>query len=78
MPLSWHPELALNQAMWDRNKPCPLSTLKLEETDIESERENDSQKYRQYLPWDVVKKYLKDGKIDENDWLWQNQGEDCP
>jgi CRISPR-associated protein Cmr3 len=82
VPLSWHPELALNQAMWDRSKPCPLSTLQTQKTDIELEEESDSTLYRRYLPWDVVLKYLQTGEIDPKDWEVKNKlkdrGEDCP
>jgi CRISPR-associated protein Cmr3 len=81
VPLAWDNQLPLHHALWDRNQPCPLCTPRKNGTQAEDDDEEDSgseDKYRQYLPSDVVEKYLNQGKIDPNDWLAKPDEEDKP
>lgn len=74
IPLEWNSKLALCHAIWDRSKPCPLGKEKSvdRESKQEIEAEKEERKYRQYLPWTIVMKYLETGKIDEQDWILSN------
>jgi CRISPR-associated protein Cmr3 len=74
----WNPSFPLlNQALWNRNKPCPL--VKPMGTHSGDENKDSSeQKFRQYLPYEVIKEYLKTGGIDKKDWLPQTKGEVKP
>lgn len=69
VPLVWEKELALNHAFWDKSKPCPLGKVKPKE---------DDKKYRQYLPINIIKKYLKEGIIEKEDWELKHLGENQP
>ncbi len=71
VPLAWNEKSPLHQALWDRREPCPLCPLPKSRTEEEEEDdEKDSEdKYRQYLPSDVVEKYLEKGEISPDDWL---------
>jgi CRISPR-associated protein Cmr3 len=71
VPLAWNEKSPLHQALWDRREPCPLCPLPKSRTEGEEEEdEKDSEdKYRQYLPSDVVEKYLEKGEISPDDWL---------
>jgi CRISPR-associated protein Cmr3 len=62
-PLAWHENLPLNHAMWDKTKPCPLSTIKAQDINSDAEDNPETETYRQYLPWYVVEKYLETGLI---------------
>jgi CRISPR-associated protein Cmr3 len=64
VPLSWKSELALNNALWDKTKPTPLTTI----DPADSDDKKRGIKYRQYLPWDVVLQYLETGSIRVTDW----------
>ncbi len=86
IPLDWaegHP--LKNQILWDKLQPCPLVKLPGSPPDNEDEKKSDihcsassEKKYRQYFPWDVVKDYLEDGRINPEAWIVQNEGEDKP
>ncbi|MBR8829384.1 MAG: CRISPR-associated protein Cmr3 [Gomphosphaeria aponina SAG 52.96 = DSM 107014] len=76
IPLPWNKELALNQAMWDENKPAPLGTIKTNKEDEDDEEE--TPKLRRYLPYSVVKEYLTKSSIGKEDWKVKNPGEDKP
>lgn len=74
VPLAWDDKLPLTHALWDQREPCPLCTPPKAGTqapdDDDDDEDSDSEKeYRQYLPSDVVEKYLTQGKIDRDDWL---------
>ncbi len=76
LPLEWVPEHPLKAGLlWDKFRPMPLVKSVRSSEDGES---GDEPKYRQYLPQEVVAKYLSDGKIDDSDWLLAKQGEDKP
>ncbi len=74
----WNPNFPLlNQALWNHNKPCPL--VKPNGTCSGDEDKDSSDKeFRQYLPYEVIKEYLKTGGIDKKDWLAQTKGEVKP
>lgn len=70
VPLAWQSDSHFHQALWDESKPCPLvkpgqvSPEKEDEEDFENDK-----KFRQYLPYQVVKEYLETGQIDRKLWL---------
>lgn len=77
LPLVWQEALALNHAMWDKTKPCPLATQR----PINGDRDDEAVetfKYRQFLPWKVVYQYLETGTIAEKEWQLEHRGEDRP
>ncbi|NER22907.1 MAG: CRISPR-associated protein Cmr3 [Symploca sp. SIO1C2] len=81
IPLAWQETLPLNHALWNQTQPCPLCALpqSSNNTDEEEEEADSEEKYRQYLPSDVVEKYLDQNQtIDPEDWLLQHKGEDQP
>ncbi len=80
VPLTWHEQSHLRQALWDDQQPCPLSKLPSPASDTEDEDDADmtEDKYRQYLPWDVVEQYLHSGQISRDNWVVEHQGEDKP
>jgi CRISPR-associated protein Cmr3 len=71
LPLEWVAEHPLkNGLLWDKFQPMPL---------VKSVRAaSDETKYRQYLPQEIVAKYLNDGTIDDADWRLAKEGEDKP
>lgn len=70
VPLDWNKQLPLNHAFWDKTKPCPLTKIKQKTEKNNTHLENeDNNKYRQYLPWDIIKKYLETGKLAPEDLL---------
>lgn len=88
VPLAWHQQLPLHQALWDQNQPCPLFPPPIE-TDTETEidkttpslchtKKEDRVGDRQYLPIDVVEKYLQTGKISQTDWVAIDESEVKP
>ncbi|MBD2139425.1 CRISPR-associated protein Cmr3 [Anabaena sp. FACHB-1237] len=80
VPLAWEKQSHLNNALWDKTQPCPLVKPynKEEEKNYNSGKEQ-SPEFRQYLPYDVVKKYLKKGQIDKEDWkVIEDSHEDKP
>ncbi len=81
VPLAWNDESSLNQALWDKSQPCPLSLLpKRGNKNQDKDEDNSEDKYRQYLPSEVVEKYLEQGKISPEDWLMKpdEEGDDKP
>lgn len=71
VPLAWNEKSPLHQAIWDRREPCPLCPLpknRAEEEEEDDDKDSED-KYRQYLPSDVVEKYLEKGEISPDDWL---------
>ncbi|WP_107667203.1 type III-B CRISPR module-associated protein Cmr3 [Cyanothece sp. BG0011] len=76
IPLEWHKKSPLKHIFWDKTQPCPLIKKSLENT--QDDQEDDAEKYRQYLPSNVIKTYLETGYIEEKDWKLQHKGEDKP
>ncbi len=78
VPIDWCSSHPIQQTMWDKTQPSPLcSPVSLSEIDNSEEEENEKD-YRQYLPADVVTKYLETGKIEESDWLAKDKSETQP
>jgi CRISPR-associated protein Cmr3 len=79
VPLAWNDLSPLHQALWDKSQPCPLSSLP-KSKDEEEKSEDSEDEYRQYLPSEVVEKYLEEGKISPEDWLMKpdEDGKDKP
>ncbi|MGB8690729.1 MAG: type III-B CRISPR module-associated Cmr3 family protein [Microcoleus sp.] len=77
VPLDWDENHHLNQqVLWDRERPCPLvKPSHLKKGDEDKESENDNCKSRKYLPLEVVEKYLKNCRIDKEDWLAKDETE---
>lgn len=75
IPLNWHSQSNLHQALWDRHQPCPLVKPTL--ADKEQDDQEQGQKYRRYLPFEVVERYLQ-GKIQRQDWKTDDEGEVKP
>ncbi len=80
IPWEWDKNLAISQALWNKHEPCPLSALPPTSAERESEEDasNTEVKYRQYLPYNMVEKYLRSGKISRDDWMMKYEGEDQP
>ena len=85
VPLTWETESYINNALWDKTQPCPLVKAHNKKDDDEDDKDDFVKcsgvetKFRQYLPYCVVKKYLKTGKIDKNDWnIIKDSHEDKP
>lgn len=82
VPLTWEIESYIKNALWDKTQPCPLVKAhhKKDDDDDDLVKGNGVEtKFRQYLPYCVVKKYLKTGKIDKNDWnIIKDSHEDKP
>jgi CRISPR-associated protein Cmr3 len=82
VPLTWETESYIKNALWDKTQPCPLVKAhhKKDDDDDDLVKGNGVEtKFRQYLPYCVVKKYLETGKIDKNDWnIIKDSHEDKP
>jgi CRISPR-associated protein Cmr3 len=86
LPLDWATDHPLQgQLEWDRTQPSPLvrppgsSSNDGDDDDLVDPCPGGSEvKYRQYLPHDVVLKYLKNGTIAPDAWQVQHEGEDQP
>ncbi|MDM3854315.1 MAG: type III-B CRISPR module-associated Cmr3 family protein [Aphanizomenon gracile PMC649.10] len=85
VPLTWETESYINNALWDKTQPCPLVRPHNSKDDDEDDKDDFVKcsgvetKFRQYLPFCVVKEYLKTGKIDKNDWnIIKDSHEDKP
>jgi CRISPR-associated protein Cmr3 len=82
LPLEWvdgHPlkaGLLGDRLLWDKFQPMPL--VKSGRAASDGSNNEDEAKYRQYLPHDIVTKYLSEGKIADADWLLDKKGEDKP
>jgi CRISPR-associated protein Cmr3 len=72
VPLEWETESYINNALWDKTQPCPLVKLHSKKDDEDDDDfvkcSGVETKFRQYLPFCVVKQYLKTGKIDKHSW----------
>jgi len=74
-PLDWLEKTSLNHALWDPARPCPLAPSNfhnLGKADLKQDQN------RQYLPSNVVERYLATGKIDPQHWQCQHHGEQGP
>jgi CRISPR-associated protein Cmr3 len=85
VPLTWETESYIKNALWDKTQPCPLVKPHNSKDDDEDDKDDFVKcsgvetKFRQYLPYCVVKKYLETGKIDKNDWnIIKDSHEDKP
>lgn len=71
-PVCWLPEDHPSRHMlWDKDKPAPLVLDKSESDD--PQRKADNKKYRQFLPFDVVYKFLEGKILAPEDWLVNQQ-----
>ncbi len=78
VPLAWEKDSHLHQALWDKRQPSPLvqpANASRPNNKQASSKDKDS---RQYLPCEVVKKYLQTGSIDKKDWEPENEEEKEP
>ncbi len=74
VPLAWDENSNLHQALWDKQQPCPL--VKPSDCNKDHERKDEeigNYKFREYLPFTTVKKYLDSGIIDRGDWLTEDK-----
>lgn len=79
VPLDWTTEHPFyNHLQWDRLQPCPLVKPEKHQAEIEAAEDDSDQAYRQYFPWTVVQRYLETGRVEQQDWLLQVEGEDQP
>jgi len=86
LPLDWATDHPLQgQLEWDRTQPCPLvkppgsSSNDGDDDDSADPCPGGSEvKHLQYLPYDVVREYLKNGTIAPDAWQVQHEGEDQP
>ncbi len=77
LPLEWVAEHPLKDGLlWDKFRPMPL--VKSGQSASDGSNDRDKSEYRQYLPHEIVAKYLREEKIDEFDWRLAKQGEDKP
>lgn len=78
IPIVWNQQHHLqNQILWNQEEPAPLVKA-LESKNNDDSTENNDEKFRQYLPADVVQKYLESGKISKESWLTENLDEIQP
>ncbi|MBE9186518.1 CRISPR-associated protein Cmr3 [Microcoleus sp. LEGE 07076] len=74
VPLAWDKNSNLHQALWDKQQPCPL--VKPSDCNKDHERKDEeigNYKFREYLPFTTVQKYLHSGKINRDDWLTEDK-----
>lgn len=80
VPLAWDDNHHLSkQVLWDKQQPCPL--VKPSDCNKEDERQDEAigdRKFREYLPFATVEKYLNSGTIDREEWLTTDQTEIKP
>ncbi len=71
VPLAWENKSHLHHALWDDSQPCPLvkpvSAPADDDEEVIGTSSNDN-KFRQYLPYEVVEEYLTTGQIDQQHW----------
>ncbi len=80
IPLDWDINSALHHIKTNPLQPRPLvkpSCSYQDDEDKDSPGVKDTE-YRQYLPYSTVKEYLKNGKIETENWLFQKVGENQP
>jgi len=87
IPLAWADHPLKGKIIFDRSQPSPLVRPKNASDDDDDESElnvpcpsSSEKKYRQFLPFEVVKEYLETGKIKPEYWQADDQikGEDKP
>ncbi len=78
MPLAWDEHSPLHQMLWNYHQPCPLIKPSFGQPDQAEISTEQGSKYRQYLPSDVVEKYLQHGQIELDDWRVQDEAEVKP
>ncbi|MBD6616402.1 CRISPR-associated protein Cmr3 [Komarekiella sp. 'clone 1'] len=74
VPLAWETESHLhNVVLHDETQPCPLvkpvNSLREDEEDEFIKGDGSESKFRQYLPYSVVKTYLQTGQIEQQHWM---------
>ena len=77
IPVDWDEKSPLHHVLSDPDKPRPLIKPSIHNGSDDEEDQLDL-KFRQYLPYDVIQKYLQTGIINREDWLVKNIGEDKP
>lgn len=70
VPLPWEKDSNLHSAMSNQQQPRPLVKPAGSNNPDNVNKKNDE--LRQFLPSDVVKKYLECGKIEDEDWKQKN------
>jgi CRISPR-associated protein Cmr3 len=86
MPLTWAANHPLQgQLLWDKSKPCPLVKPIGSQSDDDNDDDVDNPcprsaaiQYRQYLPYDVVSKYVELGTIDSKSWELPKEEDERP
>lgn len=78
VPVDWDERSHLHHALTSPHQPRPLVKLSGSKHREDEEDDVKIEKYRQYLPFEVVEEYLKTGEIDANGWLVENEGEEKP
>jgi CRISPR-associated protein Cmr3 len=83
IPVTWEVKSHIHHALWDETQPYPL--VKPANAPLEDEENSTVKcavaepKYRQYLPYTVIKKYLETGEITKEDWqVTEGSHEDKP
>jgi CRISPR-associated protein Cmr3 len=73
VPITWLKDHPSQQMLWDKSKPVPLvlpfTPKDSDDEHCPSSEEDNKDKYRDYLPHDVILNYLKTGEIKPSDWL---------
>lgn len=77
VPLDWDSQSNLRQALWNRQQPSPLVKPSGMKSEGEEEK-NGGGFFRQYLPANVVGKYLDTGTMDKKDWAAEDESEVKP
>ncbi len=79
IPVDWDEQSPLHHIKTNPLQPRPLVRPSwLKSDDDKEDVSKVAVKYRQYLPLEIVAKYLENGKIDPADWQVQYPGEDQP
>ncbi|NEO85066.1 MAG: CRISPR-associated protein Cmr3 [Spirulina sp. SIO3F2] len=76
VPLPWDEKNPMCHVINDRNQPQML--VRPSWLPPPDENKHQDVDYRKYLPWEVIKKYLKDDVIAEDDWLRPEDEPDEP
>lgn len=76
IPLEWDKNSCFQQILSSNNAPSPLIKQGTQENNTQDD--NEDKKYRQYLPFDVVLEYIKNGTINKEKWEQKHTGEDKP
>ncbi|MBF2066493.1 MAG: CRISPR-associated protein Cmr3 [Calothrix sp. C42_A2020_038] len=79
IPVDWDENSPLHHAKTNPFQPRPLVTPSwMLKNQNDSDNSDDEVEYRQYLPSEVVAKYLQTGEIKLEDWQAQTKGENQP